>query len=592
MEQTNQGDSAEIRYEPDEKPPHLVSATLGLQAALLVLAGIVLTPAIVIRAAGTGESYLIWAVFAALLVSGFTTILQANRLGRIGAGHVLIMGTSGAFIAVCVTALAEGGPGLLATLVIASSLFQFVLSARLSLLRRIITPVVAGTVIALIAVTVMPIMFDMLGEVPPGAPAASAPASAGMTLLVVAVLTLCAKGSLRLWAPIIGLGFGCLVAALLGIYDFSRVAEAPWFGLPDTAWVGFDLSYKPAFWALLPAFIFVTLIGAIETVGDSIAIQRVSWRKPRAIDFRRVQGAVAADGVGNLLSGLAATVPNTTYSSSVPLSQLTGVAARNVGVCIGIILAALAFMPKLTAILLAIPGPVVAAYITLLMGLLFMQGLQIIIQDQFDYRKAVIAGLSFWIGTGFQNQLIFADLLGETLGELLGNGMTTGGLTAIALTLILEATAPRRRRIGLSLDTEALPKIDAFLRDLAERLRWSDSATERLCAAGEEALLSLIGEPAEDEQERAKRQLVVTAQGRGASLTLEFMAGAEADNLEDRIAVLKERGGQAPDESDLSLNLLKHFATSVRHQQYHDTDIVTIQVDDARRSAPDRQQAA
>ena len=568
------------------------TAWQGLQAALLVLAGIVLTPAIVIRAAGTGESYLIWAVFAALLVSGTTTILQANRLGRIGAGHVLIMGTSGAFIAVCVTALAEGGPGLLATLVIASSLFQFVLSARLSLLRRIITPVVAGTVIALIAVTVMPIMFDMLGEVPPGAPAASAPASAGMTLLVVAVLTLCAKGSLRLWAPIIGLGFGCLVAALLGIYDFSRVAEAPWFGLPDTAWVGFDLSYKPAFWALLPAFIFVTLIGAIETVGDSIAIQRVSWRKPRAIDFRRVQGAVAADGVGNLLSGLAATVPNTTYSSSVPLSQLTGVAARNVGVCIGIILAALAFMPKLTAILLAIPGPVVAAYITLLMGLLFMQGLQIIIQDQFDYRKAVIAGLSFWIGTGFQNQLIFADLLGETLGELLGNGMTTGGLTAIALTLILEATAPRRRRIGLSLDTEALPKIDAFLRDLAERLRWSDSATERLCAAGEEALLSLIGEPAEDEQERAKRQLVVTAQGRGASLTLEFMAGAEADNLEDRIAVLKERGGQAPDESDLSLNLLKHFATSVRHQQYHDTDIVTIQVDDARRSAPDRQQAA
>ncbi len=592
MEQTNQGDSAEIRYEPDEKPPHLVSATLGLQAALLVLAGIVLTPAIVIRAAGTGESYLIWAVFAALLVSGFTTILQANRLGRIGAGHVLIMGTSGAFIAVCVTALAEGGPGLLATLVIASSLFQFALSARLSLLRRIITPVVAGTVIALIAVTVMPIMFDMLNEAPAGASAASAPASAGITLLVVAVLTLCAKGSLRLWAPIIGLGAGCFVAALFGIYDFSRVAEAPWFGLPDTVWLGLELSYQPAFWALLPAFIFVTLIGAIETVGDSIAIQRVSWRKPRAIDFRRVQGAVAADGLGNLLSGLSTTVPNTTYSSSVPLSQLTGVAARNVGVCIGIILMALAFMPKLTAILLAIPGPVVAAYVTLLMGLLFMQGMQIIMQDQFDYRKAVIAGLSFWIGTGFQNQVIFAEMLNNsTLGELLGNGMTTGGLAAIVMTLIMEATSPRRRRIKMTLDIEALPAINAFLRDLAERLRWSGSATDRLCAAGEEALLSLIGEP--DEAEDAEpRQLVVTAQGRGTSLTLEFMVGAEADNLEDRIAVLKDRGGQSPDESDLSLNLLKHFATSVRHQQYHDIGIVTIQVDDARQNAPDRQQAA
>ena len=563
-----------------------------MQAALLVLAGIVLTPAIVIRAAGTGESYLIWAVFAALLVSGVTTILQACRLGRIGAGHVLIMGTSGAFIAVSVTALAEGGPGLLATLVIASSLFQFALSARLSLLRRIITPVVAGTVIALIAVTVMPIMFNMLSEVPPGASAASAPASAGATLLVVAVLTLCARGGLRLWAPIIGLGVGCLVATLLGIYDFSRVAQAPWIGLPDQVWMGLDLSYQPAFWALLPAFIFVTLIGAIETVGDSIAIQRVSWRKPRAIDFRRVQGAVAADGLGNLLSGLAATVPNTTYSSSVPLSQLTGVAARNVGVCIGIILMALAFMPKLTAILLAIPGPVVAAYLTLLIGLLFMQGMQIIMQDQFDYRKAVVAGLSFWIGTGFQNQVIFAELLGNSiLGELLGNGMTTGGLAAIVMTLIMEAASPRRKRIKMHLDTGALPTINTFLRDLAQRQRWSDSATERLCAAGEEALLSLIGEPA-DQAAAETRQLIVSAQGRGASLTLEFMAGADADNLEDRIAVLKDRGSQPPNESDLSLNLLKHFATSVRHQQYHDTDIVTIQVDEARHSAPDRQQAA
>ena len=80
------------------------------------------------------------------------------------------MGTSGAFIAVCVAAIAEGGPAMLATLVVISSLFQFALSARLSLFRRILTPAVAGTVLMLIAVTVMPIVFGMLKDVPDGDP--------------------------------------------------------------------------------------------------------------------------------------------------------------------------------------------------------------------------------------------------------------------------------------------------------------------------------------------------------------------------------------------------------------------------------------
>ena len=166
MSAASPGPSLDIRYEPNERPPHLLSLGLGFQYALLVLAGIVLTPAIVIRAASQSEVYMSWAIFAALVICGLTTALQAARLWRIGSGHVLIMGTSGTFIAVCIAALVEGGPGLLATLIVVSSLFQFALSARLALLRRIITPVVSGTVIALIAVTIMPIMFGLLTEVP------------------------------------------------------------------------------------------------------------------------------------------------------------------------------------------------------------------------------------------------------------------------------------------------------------------------------------------------------------------------------------------------------------------------------------------
>ena len=346
-----------VRYEPHEQPPHPLAFGLGFQQAALSIAGIVLTPVIVIRAAGQGDPYLTWAIFAALLISGITTVVQAVRVGRIGAGYPILMGTSGAFIAVCVTALAVAGPAMLATLVIISALFQFVLSARLSWLRRIITPAVAGTVIMLIAVTAMPIVFDLLVDVPEGTPTAAAPVSAAVTILVIAVLTLRASGVLRLWVPVIALIVGCIVSSYFGLYDPRLVIEADWLGVPTSGWPGLDLEFGPTFWALFPAFVFVTLVGAIETVGDSMAIQKVAWRRPKAMDFRVVQGAVAADGTGNLLSGLAGTVPNTTYSTSVAITELTGVAARSVGVWIGVVLVAAAFLPKVAAALLAIPGP-------------------------------------------------------------------------------------------------------------------------------------------------------------------------------------------------------------------------------------------
>ena len=566
-----------IRYQPDEQPPHLLSIGLGAQAAMLVLAGIVLTPAIVIRAADQDEIYMTWAIFAALLISGFTTVLQAVRLGRVGSGHVLIMGTSGAFIAVCVAALVEGGPPLLATLVIVSSLFQFALSARLSLLRRILTPVVSGTVIMLIAVTIMPIAFDMLTDVPEGTPPAAAPVTAGVTLAAVAALGLRASGAWRLWAPVVGIVVGCCTAYLFGLYDVERIASSSWVGVPSGGWGGLEWDLGASFWALLPAFVFVTLVGAIETIGDAVAIQRVSWRGQRAVDFRTVQGAVAADGVGNLLSGVATTVPNTTYSSSVPLAEMTGVASRNVGVCIGIVLAVLAFMPKMTALPLTIPNPVAAAYLTMLLALLFVQGMRIVVQDGIDYRKATVAGLAFWIGTGFQNQAIFADSLGETGSVLLGNGMTTGGLVAIVLTLFMELTGARRRRIEMDLDQAAVPRVEAFLRECAGRMGWSERAIDRLCLAGEETLLSL-GMPEEGDEAGSKRRLLVFANRDGRALELEFVAAIGEENLEDMMVLLGERA-KAPDERELSLRLLRHVASSVRHQQYHDTDIVTVRVE-------------
>ncbi|MCY3862825.1 MAG: hypothetical protein OXG67_12815 [bacterium] len=566
-----------IRFEPDDKPPAALTAGMGVQFAVLTIAGIVLTPAIVIRAAGESDSYLTWAVFAAAIVSGISTILQAVRLGRIGAGYVLLMGTSGAFIAVCVAALVEGGPGLLAVLVVASSLFQFLLAARLSLFRRLVTPVVAGTVLMLIAVTVMPLIFNMVSASPEGKSDWSAPTTALVAIVLIIVIALKSSGSLRLWAPVIGVIAGSIVAAGFGLYDFDQVSDASWVGVPDGGWPGFDTSFDSAFWSLLPAFVIVTIIGAVETIGDSVAIQRVSWRKPRAVDYRVVQGAVAADGTGNLLSGVAGTVPNTTYSTSVSITELTGVAARRVGVAIGVIFVMLAFLPKFLALVLAIPDAVVAAYVTVLMALLFVVGMRIVSEEAADYRKGLIAGVAFWLGVGFQNNLIFPEYLEGFAGGLLENGMTSGGLVAIVLTLFTEATQSRRHRLRTSLALADLPRIQEFLNAFAARHNWAASMSHRLDAVAEETLATML-EAEQTGDAPTDRALRVTASKQDGRAVLEFVAAARGENIEDRLAVLDEPTADRPIERDVSLRLLQHYAASVLHQQYHELEIVTVHI--------------
>ena len=564
-----------VRFEPEDRPPLLLTIGLGTQFAILVVTGIVLAPAIVVRAAGGSEVFLVWAAFAALVVSGLTTILQARRIGPFGSGYILIMGTSGAFIAVCVTALAEGGPGMLATLVFLSSLVQFTLAKRLSILRRILTPAVTGTVIMMIPVTVMPIVFDMLADVPDDVEPLASPLVAGVTLAVMLAIAFGSRSTLRLWAPIIGIVVGCGVALWFGLYDTARVAAAGWIGVPAGGWPGFNLDFGPTFWILLPAFIFVTYVGAIETIGDSVAIQTVSWKRRRAIDYKVVQGAVSADGVGNFLSGLAGTIPNTTYSTSIAVVELTGIASRRVGVCVGLVLVIVAFVPKFAALVLAIPAAVAAAYLVVLLGLLFVAGMRLVIGDGMDYRKSLMVGTAFWIGTGFQHGVIFPDLLGPWVGSLVGNGMTAGGITAVVLTVCLNLMSPKSAVLKTRQGTGAAREVSDFLKKVGSTHGWTATQTDRLILVGDEMAATLMA--ADDDGEG--RRLVVKARGEGSSIELEFVTSGSDGNIEDEIMLLGEQPERTMVERELSLRLLRHYASSVHHQSFTNADVLTARVE-------------
>ena len=566
-----------VRYEADDRPPLPITIGLGLQYALISVASVVLAPTIMISIAGGSDSYLSWAVCTALFISGITTAIQARRVGRIGAGYILVMGTSSAFLAICISALERGGPGLLASLIIVAALFQFALAAKMSVLRRIFTPTVAGTVLMLIPVDVAPVIISKLTDVPEGASAAAAPTVAAVTLLVTAGIALRSFGAWRVWAPALGIVAGCVVGGVgFGIYDTSRIAAASWVGLPAFAYPGLDLSFGPTFWALLPAFVLVTLVGAMDTLGDAIAIQRVSWRKPRAIDFRSIQGALNADGVGNLLAGIAGTVPNTTYGNSIAVAELTGIAARSVGVCVGVVFALFALLPKFVAAVIAIPGPTVGAYYLILVALLFVLGVKIIIQDGLDSRRSLVVGLAFWIGVGFKFGWIFPEYFEGPWSDLLGNGMTVGGFTVIFLNLVAEFGRKRRLRLATALNEDAFAEVDGVLSRLAADRRWDEHMVRQLRAVGEETLHVLLRDGGDAQGER---RLLLIAEGDASRAELEFIAAMEDANLEDRMAMLTEGAAGTPSEEELPLRLLRHYASSVRHQQYHDTDVVAVRVD-------------
>ncbi len=553
-----------------------------MQFSLLASATLLVTPVIVAQASGLGDWYINWMVFASLVVVGISTLIQARRVGPIGGGVVLPMFTAAFAIPFCITAVVDGGPATLTTLVIISAVIQLAVSKWLFLLRRIVTPIVGGTVMMILSITLASVVFKLLDDATADEPVGGS-LTAFVTLVIVAALALRRSPILRLWGPLIGIIGGCITAAIFGIYDVNRIVEAPWIGLPSE-WPGIGLDFGVAFWTLLPSYLFLGVIIAIQTNGATIAAQNVSYRGDRAVDFRGIQGALSGTGVSNLLAGLLGTVPNGINPAGSAFMQTVGVASRHIGYAIGLIFIFLAFVPKASGLLSTIPGPVMTGYLVLITGTLFVDGARTVIQSEPNREKVIVAGMCFWIGAAFQFRLFDIPDLNPILNGLMKSGITTGGFAAVAMILYLELTNPRRMRFRSKLDIDSLPDLNDFIVKFASNRRWSDAMRDKLMAVAEETLLTLspldlemtLDEPDEPEEERT---LVVIASSEGDVAELEFIGGEGGQNIEDRVRQLQDFEDESIIENELSLQLLQNYASSVRHQQFRGTDIITVNVE-------------
>ena len=571
-------DTHQVRYEPEESCPFFVWGFAGFQGALLVLTPIVTAVTTAALVAEQSREYLVWGAFASLVICGAITALQASRIWRIGTGHILITAGSVSLVVVSVPALSAGGPAMLAGLCVAGALAQYGLSTWLPLMRRVLTPVVSGTALILLAVSVIPIAAHRVAAVPAEAQSFSGVVVAAVTLFVVAGLGLKLSGGWRLWTPVIGIVAGCVAAVPFGLYDFQLVLNSAWVGIPGTWFPDFEMPEAQGFLALLPMAVIVMWINGIKNMGDSVVMQRLSRRRPRATDFRLVQGSLYASGTGVLLSGLAGSPPTTSNSAvSGALVSLTGVASRRVGYAAGLMLLALAFSPKVTAILLIIPGPVIGAYLLFLMGTYIVEGMGTAWKDGLDQQRALILGLSLSVGIGLEISGILGGLPGSQWYGFLNNGLTAGTLVAVLMTWFVEFSDSRPQRLEVPLNPSSLGEVDIFLREVADRSGWEPAASERLRAAGEETLLSLL-HPDSAHEPGEQRKLTVVARSRNAGLELEFFSLLEGQNLEDQLALLSD---DTLEEDDTSFRLLRHYAKSVRHQKFNNLDVVKVTVDDS-----------
>ena len=571
-----------IRYEPEEGAPHLLTLVVASQGMVLALSNTVTIVTIFAVAYNDDGSYLAWAVFAALIVAGLAMALQATTLGRLGPGYIHLMGPGAPFLAVCVLAVNEGGLALMSTLVVASSLIQFAVAAWLARLRRLVTPVVAGVAFMMIPLTAIPIAIDRLDDVPTGADPGAGLAVGGATLVTVALLMLRGSGLWRLLAMPIAIVVGCAAAVPLGVYDARRALDAPWFDLPDfSAWPGFGPVLDEDFWALLLVFFIVSAVVAVKASNEGAVIQQASRRRPRSIDFRGVQGTMNVGGVAILLSGIAGTPPTIIYlPTTIALIGFTGVAARRAGVAMGLMLIGLALLPKIVAVLLTIPRPVTAALLMMVMGMLFVEGMRTVLRDGLNQQRAFIVGVSLSIAIGLQSQNVLADIIGGPWGVALGNSVVVGVLAAVLMTVVLDIAGSRSRRLDTELDSSSFPAVEAFLRELGSGMGWNQASTDRLCAAGEETLSTMLQLRDDYEGEKPPRLAVIARPGTGTA-ELEFLAVFSEENIEDRIAYISEQA-ETPDVGDISFRLLRHYASAVRHRKYYGIDIVTVEIEGSR----------
>lgn len=441
---------SDLIYALDDRPAPLPAFFAALQHVLACFVGIV-TPTLIIGGVLGLHEQLPYLISMGLMVSGVGTLIQARRPFGIGAGMICVQGTSFAFLSAVLAAgmmvKARGGSAddilaMVFGVCFFGAFIEMLLSRFIGRLQRIVTPLVTGIVITIIGISLIKVGITDLGG---GANAENfgAPINLALgTLVLVSIIALNRLSNpwLRLSAIIIGLLIGSLAAWFSGVLTLEPLPELPLISLPIPFRYGFAFD-----WLAFVPVALIYLITAIETTGDLTAncmISRQPIKGPQYLE--RIKGGVLGDGVSSLIAAVFNTFPNTTFSQNNGVIQLSGVASRHVGYYIGALLFVLGLFPVLGAVLQQIPKPVLGGATLVMFGTVAAAGVRILAQAPLDRRSLLIMATSFGIGLGISSQPELLRQMPTLVQTVFGSAITSGGLTAILMNLLLPVERDER----------------------------------------------------------------------------------------------------------------------------------------------------
>lgn len=408
--------------------------SLGLQHVLAMYAGAMLVPIIVGGALGLTPQQLAYLISIDLVTCGIATLLQMWKNKYFGIGLPVVLGTS--FVAVTPMIAIGNTYGITAIYgaIIAAGLLMIIGASFFSQLLRFFPPVVTGTVVLIIGLSLIPTgMKNMAG----GANSESFGAIENLIISVTVLVIILAfnnffTGFLRSVSVLIGIVAGTILYAIfINPISLATVSSASWFHMPKPFFFG-----TPTF-ELVPilTMMLVGIVGMIESTGAFLALGGITGRK---LSKEELRNGYRAEGIAFILGGLFNAFPYNTFAQNVGLVQMSGVKKLSVTVCAGGIMIVLGLVPKIAALATLIPTPVLGGATVVMFGMVVSSGIKMLIKVDFnDNRNLLVVACSVSLGLGATVVPEWFSGLPAGMKTLVADGMITGSLAAIFLNIAL-----------------------------------------------------------------------------------------------------------------------------------------------------------
>ncbi len=412
----------------NEKPTIAKWIILAIQHVFAMFGATILVPILV--NAGAGQTVL--TIPVALVTSGIGTLIYI--LCTKGKSPVYL-GSSFAFIAPLVAAYAKGGLSGAMTGIMAVGLIYIVFATIIRFtgknwLDKLLPPVVIGPMIMIIGLGLAPSAISQIGLGGEAQVEWKAILVAVVTFLVTAIVAVRGKGFLKIIPFLVGIVTGYIVSVCVGLVDFTPVAEAAFFSMPQFA-VPF-LSYAPNFLAIL-TIAPIALVTMAEHIGDHTSLSNIIGKD--LLKEPGLERTLLGDGIATFVAGLLGGPANTTYGENTSVVGMTKIASVWVIGLAAIFAICLGFLGKFTALVSTIPNPVLGGVSLLLYGFIAVNGLKVLIQNQIDFGKTknvVVASAMLVLGLGGAAISIVSGDVSVTI-----SGMSLAAIVGILINLFL-----------------------------------------------------------------------------------------------------------------------------------------------------------